>query len=500
MAVKDNTEYLLEVKGLSKEFSGKRVVDKVNFTVRPGEIVALIGENGAGKSTVKNMLCGLLEPTEGSISFKGRLKGDLSQEEYKVAAVHQELSIFNSLSVAENVCITNLPGNVFRVKRNKFHEIAEHYLDLLNVQLDLDAPVETLGPGEAQLVEIAKALYQNPELLILDEPTASLTTPERNRLFEVMRNLKKQKVGMIFVTHFIDEVYEISDKIIVLRNGVHVGGGSTDEISRKEVEELLVGREMAEKNFQIVPPGEEIVLRVSHFSSDRFTDVNFEIKKGEILGIAGLMGAGRTEIAETIYGLRKLESGTMELYGEMLSSWSPGFMKSKGVAFISEERKVSGIFPYRSIKENLTCATLSESAKRRIPGFGWKGEEKSAVQMAEGISLNYSNLEFPEVSLSGGNQQKSIIARWMALNPKFCIFDDPTRGVDIGAKEQISELIAQLARQGCSILLISSDVNELIHLCHRIKIMRKGKMVGEVNREEFKAQEIISIAATTAVS
>lgn len=494
-----NGTYLLEVTGLSKEFSGKRVVDKVNFTVRPGEIVAMIGENGAGKSTVKNMLCGLLEPTEGTISFKGCPKRELKAQEYRVAAVHQELSVFQSLSVAENICITDLPGKTCRVRRKDYHRIAARYLDMLDVKLDLDSPVETLGPGETQLVEIAKALYQSPELLILDEPTASLTTPERARLFEVMRNLKKQNVGMIFITHFIDEVYEISDKIIVLRNGVHVGGGETGEISREELEKLLVGRAMGEQLFKLSPPGEKTVLSVKEFSCDRFTDVTFELKEGEILGIAGLMGAGRTEVAEAIYGLRRLTSGTMELFGETVSNWSPRTMKKKRVAFISEERKVSGIFPYRSIKENLTCAALSRLVDRRIPGLGWRGEEKHAQRMAEEIALSHGGVELPEISLSGGNQQKSIVARWMALDPEFCIFDDPTRGVDIGAKEQIAGLIVEMARKGCSVLLISSDVNELMHLCHRVMIMRKGRIVGEMERSEFEAQEIIAVAATTTV-
>lgn len=494
-----DSAYLLEVKGLSKEFSGKRVVDQVNFTVAPGEIVAMIGENGAGKSTVKNMLCGLLEPTEGTICFKGRPRKELKAQEYRVAAVHQELSVFQSLSVAENICITDLPGKSCRVRRKDYHQVAGKYLNMLDIKLDLDAPVETLGPGETQLVEIAKALYQSPELLILDEPTASLTTPERARLFEVMRTLKKQNVGMIFVTHFIDEVYEISDKIIVLRNGVHVGGGSTEEIPRGEVEELLVGRAVGEQFFQLAPPGEETTLSVKDFSCDRFTDVNFELKAGEILGIAGLMGAGRTEVAEAIYGLRRLTSGTMELFGKKMSGWTPRTMKNSKVAFISEERKISGIFPYRSIKENLTCVALSQSVDRRIPGLGWRGEEKHARQMADGIALSYGDIELPEVSLSGGNQQKSIIARWMALHPRFCIFDDPTRGVDIGAKEQIAELIVGMAKDGCSVLLISSDVNELMHLCHRVMIMRKGRIVGEMDRSEFEAQEIIAVAATTTV-
>ena len=299
-----NNDELLKVINVSKEFSGKKVVENVSMHVMPGEIVALIGENGAGKSTLKNILVGLLEPDEGTIIYKGHERKTIKMGAYKIAAVHQELSVLPSLSVAENVCIADLPGKKPFVNWKECREVAKKYLDMIDVDLDLDIPVELLSPGENQLVEIAKALRQEPNLLILDEPTTSLSQPERQKLCDVMRVLKEKDVGIIFITHFIDEVYEIRDRTEILRNGAHVGGGITSNLPRNELEELLVGRALHERALDIGAPTQKTALKVINFDSDVFVDINFEVKSGEILGIAGLMGAGRTEIVESIFGLR----------------------------------------------------------------------------------------------------------------------------------------------------------------------------------------------------
>lgn len=489
-------EPLLECVHISKEFSGKRVVDDVHLKVFPGEIVALIGENGAGKSTLKNMLVGLLEPTEGTIIFKGHERSKMRMGDYKIAAVHQELSVFPNLSVAENICITDLPGSKPLVNWQESKKIARKYLDMVGVDLDPDSLVELLSPGEWQLVEIAKALYQEPALLILDEPTASLSQPERKKLFEIMRSLKQQGVGMIFITHFTDEVYEVSDKIVILRNGKHVGGGITSEVPRNTLEELLVGRVLHQRHLDIGRPRDEIAIKMEGFNSDRFVHLDFEVRKGEILGIAGLMGAGRTEVVESIFGLRKTE-GTLSLFGKRYNTWNPEILKEQGAVFVPEDRKTHGIFPNRSLKENITAANLKNLIRRLLPGIGFRGERRKALELAEKHRVVFSQIEAPITSLSGGNQQKSIFARWMSINPKICIFDDPTRGVDIGAKEEISALIADLARDGCAVILVSSDLKELIELSHRIIVMRKGKFVSEIERKDFDSQKIIAIAATT---
>ncbi len=490
-----NSKPIVKVNNLTKEFYGKRVVDDVSFEIMPGEVVALIGENGSGKSTLKNMMVGLLEPTAGEIAFCSGVEkaGKLCE----VAAVHQELSVFNSLSVEENISINDMPGAKAKIDWKACRQVAIKYLEMVDANIDPSAPVSVLGPGERQLVEIAKALRQKPQLLVLDEPTASLTAPERKKLFDVMRNLKKNGIGMMFITHFIDEVYEICDKVVVLRNGVHVGGGLISEVPRNKLEELMVGRSMEGIRFDIGAPSCETVLTVSDFSSDRFNDINFKIMKGEILGIAGLMGAGRTELVESIYGIRKCK-GSMTYNGERIERWSPGKMKKRGLLFISEDRRHSGIFPTRDLKENISIANLPYYIKRVIPGYGFKDERKNVEKEIKKHRIACPSSEDLIGSLSGGNQQKAIFARWLIVNPNLCIFDDPTRGVDIGAKEEISKIISELARSGKSIILVSSDINELLELSHRIIVMRKGCFVKEYKRDDFDSQTIIAIAATSA--
>ncbi len=487
---------ILETVNIQKAYSQKKVVDNVSIKLMAGEIISLIGENGAGKSTIKNMLVGLIEPTDGEIFFEGKSKKTLLPSDYRVVAVHQELSIFPSLSVAENICITNLPMSKFGINWKDCFKNAKKYADMVKLDVDLNQPLEMLGPGEAQLVEIAKALYQEPKVLILDEPTASLSFPERKRLFDVMRSLKKNGVAMIFITHFLDEVYEVSDKIFVLRNGIQVGSGITAEMERKEVEELLVGREMHQRKLDIGTNSNEIALRINDFNSDTFCNINFHVKKGEILGIAGLMGAGRTEIVESIFGTRHV-SGNIEIFGKKLDAWTPSEMISSGIAFVPEDRRNSGIFPFRPIKENISSVFLKDFIKRFLKLFGFRCEKENAIRSAECLGVSYTSIEDPISSLSGGNQQKAILARWLYKTPKICIFDDPTRGVDIGAKEEISLLISNLAKNGCAVILVSSDVNELMELSHRIIVMRKGQFVSQLQREEFSAKEIISIATST---
>lgn len=492
---KDNRTPTLEVVGLTKEYSGKRVVDEVSFRVLPGEIVALIGENGAGKSTVKNMISGLTDPTQGSILIEGVDVKNAHQK--KVGTVHQELSLFSSLSAAENICISNLPGKPFQVDWAECQKIAKRYLDMVSTDIDLSTPVEMLSPGEQQLVEIAKALSTQPKLLLLDEPTASLSQPERDHLFDVMRTLRKQGVSIIFVTHFIDEVYAVSDRVVIMRNGTKVGESPISDIERRDMEELLVGRKLSDLQFEPVPRGEKVAMQVRDFSSDWFAAISFDLHEGEILGIAGLMGAGRTEIVETIFGLRS-GSGTLTVFGKDYPKRSPYRMKNAGVIFIPEERRSNGIFPLRPLSENIAAAYPKETVKRRlIPGFGFRGLREKTRALADQLNVSYSNVNQPMLSLSGGNQQKAILARWMAKRPRICLFDDPTRGVDIGAKEEISNLIIRLASEGNSVILISSDTKELTDICHRIFVMNQGRFVSEVERGAFDVQSIIALAAAS---
>lgn len=486
---------ILQTKKISKAFANKKVVSQVDFQVAEGEIVALLGENGAGKSTLKNMLVGLLKPTEGIISFDGRDMEEMKTGEAPIAAVHQELSLFLNLTVTENICIEHFPGGRVSVDWKKCHEEAVKYMRMMNINIDPDAIVGTLGPGEQQLIEIAKAIRLNPRVLILDEPTASLTTPEREQLFKVMNTLKQKKMGLIFITHFLDEVFQVCDRVVVLRNGVKVCDEAITSVNKQMVEEHMVGRSFAARELKLGEPGKETALKVRDFSSESFIDINFEVKKGEILGIAGLIGAGRTELLESIFGLRKA-NGTVEFIGEKLEKRSPEILVKKGMAMIPEDRKNCGIFPRRDLKENITCAHISAFIERKIRYLGFRHERKNAEKVLTLFKVSCPGIDAYITELSGGNQQKVIIGRWLSNAPAVCMFDDPTRGVDIGAKEEISNYIVEMAGKGTAVILVSSDFTELLSLSHRILVMRRGRIVGEVTRDQYNMREILSASSS----
>lgn len=486
---------ILETKKLSKAFAEKRVVSDVDFQVAEGEIVALLGENGAGKSTFKNMLVGLLKPTEGIITFDGKQAQEMKMGEAPITAVHQELSLFLNLTVTENICIEHFPGSKHVVDWKKCREEALKYMEIMNIRIDPDAIVGTLGPGEQQLIEIAKAIRMKPRVLILDEPTASLTTPEREQLFRVMNTLKKQNIGMIFITHFLDEVFQVCDRVVVLRNGEKVCDEDIADVTKHEIEEHMVGRSFAAREMELNEPQKEVALKVSNLRSENFVDINFEVKKGEILGIAGLIGAGRTELLESIFGLRKA-GGSIELLGEKMERWKPDKLIKKGMAMVPEDRKNCGIFPRRDLKENITCARIDTFVDRRIKNLGFKGERGNAQKILEKFHVACPGIDAYITELSGGNQQKVIVGRWLANSPAVCMFDDPTRGVDIGAKEEISNYIVDMAKNGTAVILVSSDTTELLSLCHRILVMRRGRFVGEFGREDFDMRKILSASSS----
>ncbi|HWS28609.1 MAG TPA: sugar ABC transporter ATP-binding protein [Clostridia bacterium] len=486
---------ILETKKLTKAFAGKKVVGDVDFSVCEGEIIALLGENGAGKSTLKNMLVGLYEPTEGSIFFDGVEMKEIKMGCLPIAAVHQELSLFLNLTVAENICIENFPGKKPFVNWKKCREEALKYMDVLNIKLDPDAIVGTLGPGEQQLIEIAKAIRLTPRVLILDEPTASLTAPERARLFEVMRSLKKQKIGIIFITHFLDEVFTVCDKVVVLRNGEKVCDDCVGNVTMREIEEHMVGRALSDSVYTFGEVHDEVALRVENLCSENFVDINFSVKRGEILGIAGLIGAGRTELMESMFGLRKCD-GAIEVMGERLTKWDTKQLIDKGVVMIPEDRKNNGIFPRRDLKENITVAKIEKFVDRKIKFLGFKNEKKHAEEVLEKFHVACPGIDAYITELSGGNQQKIIVGRWLSQTPAVCMFDDPTRGVDVGARQEIGAQIVELAKKGTAVILVSSDLNELTAVAHRIIIMRRGRLVSECAREHFDPRRILSISSS----
>lgn len=487
---------VLSVSNLCKSFSGKTVVDKVTFDVYAGEIIALVGENGAGKSTLKNMLCGLLKPTSGAIYIDGKQVTDINGFDYGISAVHQELSLFSSLSVAANICINDLPGKATNINWKMVNKIAKEQLEFLGANIDTSVMVDSLGMGEQQLIEIAKALLHSDKLLILDEPTTSLTVSEKEKLFKIMFNLKERGVAIIFISHFMDEILKVSDKFICLRDGQQVGGGYIKDITQKQLEEMMVGRTISESHIDIGVPSKEEKIKVENLSSYEFNNVSFSVKKGEILGISGLIGAGRTELVESIFGVRK-SKGKIYIEGNQVKNVNVQVMKNNKISFVTEDRRNNGIFPNRSIRENLSAASIINFVQRKIKKIGFKDETKNALQMKKNFNISIPHIESRITSLSGGNQQKVIIGRWLANDPEIVILDEPTKGVDIGAKFDIHTEIADLAKKGAAVIIVSSDLPELMTLSHRILVMKSGHIVGSVNRNEFDPVKIISLAASS---
>jgi ABC-type sugar transport system ATPase subunit len=500
---------LMSLNGVGKNYSGIWVLKDVSFTVSPGEVVVLMGENGAGKSTLKNIICGLVAPDAGSIAFAGKQYSRLTNHDARalgIAAMHQELSLFSNLSVAENVHmgVGGLPTRAGLIDGAAMsRETLRLLSDFFETAIDPSQPVERLSLGERQLVELAKALHRASTMLILDEPTTSLSLPERRRLFNVVRRLRERGYALIYITHFLEEVYELADRIVVLRDGRLVGTGTPEELHRKQLTNLMVGRELAEIDTGLAASQQEavssaasdVVMQVRDIAdAGLLHGVTFKLHAGEILGLGGLMGAGRSEVAQAIFGILPAE-GTVEIRGEPFEHRSPEAAKARGLALVSEDRRADQIFPGRSVRENLTSAitgALSFGTGLLSP----RRQRARAAELAAAYGVRHPGLEAPMVALSGGNQQKCVIARWLATQPAICILDEPTKGIDVGAKAEIHLLVAKLAARGLGVLLISSDLPELLALSHRILVMHKGRIVGEFERAQFDPVAVVHMAST----
>jgi ABC-type sugar transport system ATPase subunit len=499
---------LMSLNGVGKSYSGVWVLKDASFSVSRGEVVVLMGENGAGKSTLKNILCGLIAPDAGSLVFKGKEHTRLTSDDARalgIAAMHQELSLFPNLSVAENVHmgVGTLPMRRGLIDRAAMREATLRLLsELLDTEVDPDQPVERLSLGERQLVELTKALHRASTMLILDEPTTSLSLPERRRLFNVVRRLRERGYALLYITHFLEEVYELADRIIVLRDGRVVGTGTPQEIDRKQLTTLMVGRELAEVDTDLASSQQvaarhtttDVMLRVHDITDEGLLDgVSFEVRAGEILGLAGLMGAGRSEVAQVVFGIRSAE-GMVEIRGRPFKGRTPEKAKASGVALVSEDRRADQIFAGLSVRENLTSAILD--MLKGVAGFVSPRRQRTrAGELARSLSVRYPGLEAPMVALSGGNQQKCVIARWLATQPTICILDEPTKGIDVGSKAEIHLLVGRLAAEGRAVLLISSDLPELLALSHRILVMHKGRIVGGLERHQFDPVTVVRMAS-----
>ncbi|MDQ0474019.1 sugar ABC transporter ATP-binding protein [Labrys wisconsinensis] len=490
----------LDVRGLSKAFAGVPVLKDVDFRMESGEITMLVGENGAGKSTLKNILCGVLRPDGGSITVAGerfdRLDGGRA-EALGIGVVHQELSLFPNLSVSENLFIGNRPRPFGRVdwkgRRARARALLEGELDSA---IDPDAPVESLSIGQRQLVEIAKAIAASSRILILDEPTTSLTAPEREHLGAVVRRLKAKGLAILYVTHFMDEIYALADRIVVLRDGRMVGGGTPAEIDRRALGTLMAGRalDVAVAALPPVAAGAPALLAVEDLDDGRMVHgVSFDLRAGEVLGLAGLVGAGRSEIAEAIVGLRPA-AGRVRLAGLAYDGRSPRESLKRGLVLVSEDRRRDQAFLGRSVAENAAAALLGRVSGHL--GLIEAAADRALVgEVLRRTAVSHPGAGAPMAALSGGNQQKVILGRWLAAGPTVAILDEPTKGVDIGARAVIHRLVVELARAGVAVLLISSDLNELLALSHRIAILHKGRLAATVDPRQTGAAAIVEIAS-----
>jgi rhamnose transport system ATP-binding protein len=492
-------EPAVSVDRVTKRFGGITAVNDVSFTLAPGEVVAVVGENGAGKSTIKNLLAGIVKADSGSIFVNGaEISGDARHARHVgVATIHQELSLFPTMSVAENVLMASLGARSRGIVRSStLHARVRPLLERVGADFSPAAKVDSLAPGQRQLVEIAKALALEPSVIVFDEPTASLDQGHRERIYAIVGQLAKGGGAVLYVSHHMSEIFGLSDRLIVLRDGNMVASSPTAELTRNELESLMVGRELSGDMPRAAEPSGDVVLRVTNLDDgQRISGVSFDIRRGEIFGLAGLMGAGRTEVARAIFGVSRA-SGSIEIDGEAVNRMTPKHAIEAGMAFVTEDRRGEGLFIDRSIRENLSVVGLGDV---RVRGVGWiRRRAESSTAKSAGTLLHLtakSGLEAPARSLSGGNQQKVVLGKWLWRPRRLLIMDEPTRGIDVAAKAEIHRLLVDFAEQGIAVLLISSELPEVLGLAHRIGVMHAGRLVEILDHREATPEKVIRLAA-----
>ncbi|TVQ37502.1 MAG: sugar ABC transporter ATP-binding protein [Spirochaetaceae bacterium] len=495
-----SAEPVLSLKNIEKSFTGVHALKGVDFDLYEGEIHALVGENGAGKSTLVKTLTGITEKDSGEIVYLGRMfkpRNPKHALEMGIGIIHQELNMMDHLTVAQNIFIGReslSAGGLLLDEKEQNRRTAE-LLKRLNMNID---PVMTLGKltvGKQQMVEIAKAVSHNLRILILDEPTAALTETEINELFTIMRDLAKQGVGMIYISHRMDEIGQITNRVTVLRDGEYVGTRDTRDVTKNEIISMMVGRVIYEKpkTESNVPPDAPVVLKVDRLNAGRLVkDVGFELRRGEILGFAGLMGAGRTETARAIFGADPVQSGSITIRGRRVRISSPADAVAHGIGYLSEDRKRFGLALTLSVKENAVLATY-ERFQHGLFVHARK-VEKATEEYVRKLSIRTPSLDQILRNLSGGNQQKVVIAKWLIRNSEVLIFDEPTRGIDVGAKSEIYSLMNELAQSGKSIIMISSELPEVLRMSDRIIVMCEGRITGQLDIAEASQEEIMKYA------
>jgi len=490
---------LLRMEHISKSFAGVQVLKNVDLVLYPGEVLGLVGENGAGKSTLMNLLTSVFPKDSGQIIYKGEVfqpRNSLEAQIAGISFIHQELDLFSNLSVMENMFIEKMPKKAGLIAdRATMKEIAQNAIEEVGGGLELNTLVEDLEMGKRQLLEIAKALSKNSSIIIFDEPTTSLSAGEKQKLFEVIENLRRKGTSIIYISHHLDEVFRLSDRIMVMRDGKNIVTLKNENLTKEQLIAYMVGREMgAVYPYTEKHPG-EVVLRVQNLRSGSMVkDVSFEVRKGEVVGMFGLMGAGRSEMLRAIFGLDPVDSGTIEIQGKVAENLNPQKSIAHGMAFLTENRGAEGLFLDKTVSNNLMIVNLKEMTRR----FGFiddRESDRKSRSMVERLLIKTYNKDVQVArKLSGGNQQKIVIGKWLMIHPEIFLMDEPTRGIDVGAKHEIYELINELADNGSTIFMVSSEMEELMGVCDRILVMHKGSISGQVQRKDFNQQRILNLA------
>jgi inositol transport system ATP-binding protein len=491
--------YLLQVEGVRKEFPGVVALDNVSFRLRPGTVHALMGENGAGKSTLMKIIAGIYHPDSGTFQLRGkdiRLTSPLDALENGIAMIHQELNLMPFMTVAENIWIRREPKNALGlVDHAALRRKTATLFEKLNIRIDPEIEVRDLSVANRQMVEIAKAVSYESDVLIMDEPTSALTEREVSHLFEIIRDLRAQGKGIVYITHKMNELFEIADEFSVFRDGRYIGTHPAWGVTRDDIIRMMVGREITQMFPKEVVPIGDVRMAVRNLTlKGVFHDVSFEVRSGEILGVAGLVGSGRSNVAETIFGVTPATSGEIWIDGKKVTVDRPSTAMRHGMAFLTEDRKETGCFLMLDVLENMQIAIINRGYVKA--GFVAEGDVmRDCNVMKDALRAKTPDMHERVENLSGGNQQKVLIGRWLLTKPKILILDEPTRGIDVGAKAEIHKLITRLAGEGVAVIMISSEMPEVLGMSDRIMVMHEGRVTGFLDRAEADQVKIMELAA-----
>ena len=498
-ATHSTDDVLLEVSGVVKKFPGVVALDNVKFKLRAGTVHALMGENGAGKSTLMKIIAGVYIPDSGDLKLKGqsiKLAGPLDALNNGIAMIHQELNLMSPMTVAENIWIGREPRRLGFIDHNELRRRTQELFDTLQIDLNPLAKVGSLSIANRQMVEIAKAVSFDSDVLIMDEPTSAITEHEVGHLFRIIRDLKSRGKGIVYITHKMNELYEIADEVSVFRDGKFIDTRLARDITRDQIIQMMVGREVTQMFPKMEVPITDVVLKVDKLTVQGvFHDISFEVRAGEIFGFAGLVGSGRSNVAEALFGVVPATQGAIFIDGKPVKIDSPSAAMRHGMAFLTEDRKDTGCFLSLDVLANMDSASISRGNYLKL-GFVKRAKlERDCKAMAKALRIKTPTLGEIIQNLSGGNQQKALIGRWLLTNPRILILDEPTRGIDVGAKAEIHRLISELAGKGVAVILISSELPEVLGMSDRVLVMHEGRVTGILDRSEADQVTVMDLAS-----